>query len=124
MSSETEEKPYRLPYKTYQQQRKEAWEAIEKHRESLETAPEDKHNEAVKHFDTYASDLHSPQLIREVLIERDRVKEEAVKNNQVVDWESEYRGIADRVRERAGLPTASEVERYEVIADMKRSRGK
>jgi hypothetical protein len=80
--------------------------------------------EAARAFDVYAKDLHSAPLMDEVLRERARELEAAAKDRRVLDWNTTYRGIADRVRAKAGLPTFAERERYEAFKDLKSSRGK
>ena len=106
-------------------QRDRAIEQIASRREGqLEKLESSAHDQAVDHFDFAFKDVVSnPQLLREVMLERDRVIRDAAEKRQVIDWGRAYPEIGERVREKAGLPSGAQQEREGYFDELRKARG-
>jgi hypothetical protein len=111
-------------YLSRRQQRDEAMAQIYERREALEKAPATVHEEAVAAFDyAYKDVTGNPQLLREVVSERQRLIEEAAKKREVIDWHRALPEIGEKVRQKAGLPTSAERDRAEALDELREARG-
>ena len=103
--------------------RNERLEEIRAERAKLEKSPTQRHDEAVAHFDySYKDVMANPVLGHQVLAERQRVIEEAARENKVIDWNSAYPEIGEKVRKAAGLPTSQEREHFGWLEEARLAR--
>lgn len=116
----------RSEFKDKMQRNAQMREAIaDRNFDRIENHAAKQHDEAVKHFDyAYKDVVGNPNLLREVLIERAKVINDAAQKREVIDWNSAYPDIGERIRQRAGLPTSAERERAEYFDEVRASRPK
>lgn len=107
--------------------RAEALAAINRRSEEAMTVDHEKgFKDAINRFEYRHPDFNGKQgLLLRVAMEANELVSKAGRSGEVVsDWDGYLDKVADSVREKAGIPLASQQRREEALSGIRKSRGK
>jgi hypothetical protein len=120
---ERAEKAYRNA-ENPQKAREKFLELVEAREAAAEVQPQDRFKQSIDSWRFRNPDLaKNPFLEQQAVQEAERRMLNAGKLGERKDWDRELDDVADWARKNAGMPTREELERKEVLDDMRKARG-